>query len=211
MTAFFEHFLHFDLSIFEWVQGIQNPALSAIFKVITSLGEAGIIFIILGLVLICTKKYRKIGFAVIIALLVMEVGNNLILKELFARPRPFNLEGYDWWNAVYKYPDIVSRPDSYSFPSGHTSSAFAAAIAVLWYNRKIGIPTTVFAFLMGFSRIYVEVHYPSDVIAGMIVGIIYAFIGILITKLLYPKVEKLFEKFLDPILDKFRKKKAVNE
>ncbi|MGN0468937.1 MAG: phosphatase PAP2 family protein [Acutalibacteraceae bacterium] len=211
MTAFFENFLHFDLSIFEWVQSIQNPVLTAILKFVTTLGEGGIIFIALALVLICTKKYRKIGFAVIIALLVMEIGNNLILKELFARPRPFNLEGYDWWNEVYKYPDFVSKPTSYSFPSGHTSSAFAAAVAVLWYNRKIGIPTTIFAFIMGFSRIYVEVHYPTDVIAGILVGIVYALIGVLITKFLYPKCEKLFEKFLDPILDKFRKKKEVNE
>lgn len=200
---FFNNFLNFDLSVFQWIQSIQNPVLNVIFKVITTLGDSGIIFILLGLVLLCTKKYRKAGVAVIVALLVMEVGNNLILKELFARPRPFNLE-YDWWNEVYKFPEIVSRPSSYSFPSGHTSSAFAATIAVLWYDRKIGIPATVFAFIMGFSRIYVQVHYCTDVLAGALVGVVYALLGVLIAKYLFPLVDKI----LDKIFSSFKKKKA---
>lgn len=208
MAHLFDRFLEFDLSIFQWIQTIQNPVLSVILKVITTLGEAGIIFILLAFVLLFIKKYRKIGFAVIVALLVMEIGNNLILKEIFARPRPFNLTGaeYDWWNEIYKFPEIVSRPSSWSFPSGHTSSAFAAAIAVLCYNRKIGIPVTLFAFIMGFSRIYVEVHYPTDVLFGILVGIIYALIGVLITKYLYPKIEKYLDAFFDKI--KINKKEA---
>lgn len=205
MAELFEPFLHFDLSVFEWVQTIQTPILSAILKVITTLGEGGIIFILLALILLFTKKYRKAGFAMIVALGVMVICNNLILKEILARPRPFNLT-FDWWNEVYKFPDIVSRPDSYSFPSGHTSSAFAAAIALVWYDKKIGIPTTIFAFIMGFSRIYVEVHYCTDVIAGMLVGIIYAIIGILIAKWLYPYFEKIFEN----ILGKIKSRKAEN-
>ncbi len=207
MTAVFDSFLHFDLRIFEWIQTFNSSAiLTPILKIITTLGEGGIIFILMGLILLFTKKYRKAGFAMLVALAVMVVCNNLVLKELFARPRPFNLE-YDWWNAVYKYPEIVSRPDSWSFPSGHTSSAFAAAIAVLRYDRKIGIPTTIFAAIMGFSRIYVEVHYPSDVIAGTIVGIIYAVIGIFVAKLLFPTFEKIF----DNVMGKVFKKKAKDE
>lgn len=205
MSAIFDSFLHFDLNVFQWVQTIQTPILSAILKVITTLGEGGIIFILLALGLLITKKYRKAGFAMIIALAVMVVCNNLVLKEIFARPRPFNIT-YDWWNEIYIFPEIVSRPDSYSFPSGHTSSAFAAAIALLWYDRKIGIPTTIFAFIMGFSRIYVEVHYCTDVLAGLIVGIIYAVIGILLAKVLYP----YFEKILGNILEKLKAKKANN-
>lgn len=208
MAHLFDRFLEFDLSIFQWIQTIQSPVLSAILKVITTLGEAGIIFILLAFVLLFIKKYRKIGVAVIVALLVMEIGNNLILKELFARPRPFNLTGaeYDWWNEIYKFPEIVSRPSSWSFPSGHTSSAFAAAIAVLFYNRKIGIPVTLFAFIMGFSRIYVEVHYPTDVLFGILVGVVYALIGVLITKYLYPKIEKHLDAFFEKI--KIKKKEA---
>lgn len=205
MTAFFDSLLGFDLAVFEWVQSIQSHFLTAIMTTITTLGDEGIIFIVLGLVLLCTKKYRKAGISVLIALVVMLVFNNLVLKELIARPRPFNLdpEIYDWWHEVYKYPHFnIHQPSSYSFPSGHTSSAFAAAIAVLCHDRKIGIPTTIFAAIMGFSRIYVEVHYCTDVIGGAIVGIIYALIGVLIAKLLYPYIDKV----LNAIFSKFKKK-----
>ena len=207
MAEMFTSFLPFDLSVFEWVQTIHNSVLSAILVAITTLGEGGIIFIIFGLALIFTKKYRKAGVAIIVALLVMVVCNDVVLKSLFARPRPFNLE-LDWWNAAYQYPDLVSRPDSFSFPSGHTSSAFAAAIALLWYDRKFGIPMTIFAGIMGFSRIYVEVHYCSDVIAGAIVGIVYAIIAIIIVNLVYPKIYPKIEKKLDAIKEKKKAKAA---
>lgn len=205
MTAFFDSLLGFDLAVFEWVQSIQSHFLTAIMTTVTTLGDEGIIFIVLGLVLLCTKKYRKAGLSVLIALVVMLVLNNLVLKELMARPRPFNLdpEAYAWWHEVYKYPNFnIHQPSSYSFPSGHTSSAFAAAIAVLFYDRKLGIPTTIFAAIMGFSRIYVEVHYCTDVIGGAIVGIIYALIGCAIAKLLFPYVDKV----LTAIFSKFKKK-----
>lgn len=227
---FFDAFLNFDLSVFAWVQSIQNSILTAIMVAITTLGDEGIIFIALGLILLCTKKYRKAGFTVLISLLVMTLLNNVVLKDLFARVRPFyifDLEGlmadkalfleagkgerFNYfvekvtaliekypefaakWIDTYEFPNFVDKLMSYSFPSGHTSSAFTAAVAVLWYDRKIGIPTTVLAILMGFSRIYVQVHYCSDVIAGVFVGIIYALIGILIAKLVFPFVEKAID------------------
>lgn len=207
MTAFFDSLLGFDLAVFEWVQSIQSHFLTAIMTTVTTLGDEGIIFIVLGLVLLCTKKYRKAGVSILVALVVMLLLNNIVLKELVARPRPFNLdpETYDWWYEVYKYPYFnIHQPSSYSFPSGHTSSAFAAAIALLCHDRKLGIPTTIFAAIMGFSRIYVEVHYCTDVIGGAIVGIIYALIGVLVAKLLYPYVDKAF----NAIAKKLKKKEA---
>lgn len=225
---FFDAFLNFDLSVFEWVQSIHSPILTAIMTTITTLGEEGIIFIALGLVLFCTKKYRKAGMAVIVSLIVMAVLNNVVLKDIFARVRPFYIfdldglladkevflaagkgERFDYfvekvtaliekypefaqkWLDTYEFPNYVDKLTSFSFPSGHTSSAFAAGVAVLWYDRKIGIPATIFAAIMGFTRIYVEVHYCSDVLAGALVGIIYALIGVLIVKFTYPLVEKL--------------------
>lgn len=204
--SFFDSFLKFDLAVFEWVQSMQSPVLNAIFKVITTLGDDGIIFILLGLILLCTKKFRKIGVAVLAALVVMEIGNNLVLKELFARPRPFNLDPaeYVWWHEIYRFPDIVKQPSSWSFPSGHTSSAFAACVAVLFYNRKIGIPAVIFAAIMGFSRIFVEVHYCTDVLAGALVGILYAFLGVLIAKFVFPYVDKL----LNTVFEKLKGKKV---
>lgn len=199
MQAIFDSFLNFDLNVFQWIQSIQNEFLDALMVGITTLGNGGAFFIVLGLVLLFTKKYRKAGLAVVVALLVMLLCNDLFLKEFFARPRPFNLfetnpEKYAFWGEKYIFPELISRPTSYSFPSGHTASAFAAAIALLWHNRKIGIPVTIFAALMGFSRIYVEVHYCTDVLAGVISGIICAFVAVLIVKFLFPVVEKGFEK-----------------
>lgn len=209
---FFDSFLPLDLSVFQWVQGIRTPILTALMKVITTLGDEGILFIVIALVLLVTKKYRKIGFAMLAALAVMLVCNNFVLKEIFSRERPFNLyatfpEKYAEWGgeaAKYIYPDMVKAPHSYSFPSGHTSSAFAAGVAILCYNRKAGIPATLFAFVMGFTRIYVGVHYTTDVISAAIVGIIYALLGVLLTKYLFPVAERI----LDKVTAKLKKKKA---
>ncbi len=215
--SFFDSFLDFDLKVFQWIQSIQSPILNTIMTIITTLGDEGIIFIAMALVLMFTKKYRKAGFAMIIALLVMTLCNNVILKDLFARTRPFNLyienpgKYAEWGGELSKYffPNFVHAPSSYSFPSGHTSSAFAAAIAVLWYDRKLGIPTTVFAALMGFSRIFVEVHYCTDVIAGTIVGVIYALMGVLIVKYLYPVVDKFVFSKIEAFIKSKKEKKAA--
>lgn len=229
MDAIFDSFLSFDLGVFEWIQSIQSPILTTIMVVITTLGDEGIIFIAAGLALFITKKYRKIGLAMLISLVVMLILNNLVLKELLARVRPFYIFDLDAlladqqafidkgrldkfeamvesikaltakypdmaaeWVAKYNYPNFVDKLTSFSFPSGHTSSAFAACAAILFLNRKIGIPAMVFAALMGFSRIYVEVHYCTDVLGGALVGIIYAVIGVLIAKAVYPLVEKIW-------------------
>lgn len=235
MATLFDHFLSFDLAVFEWVQSIQSPVLTTIMKIITTLGDDGIFFILLGLILLLTKKFRKAGVAILVSLLVMEVGNNIFLKELISRPRPFYIfnpeeipldhkhfeelfakctdavarlpELAKEWTANYQFPEIVARPSSWSFPSGHTSSAFAAMVALFVYNKKAGIPGIVFAFLMGFSRIYVEVHYTTDVLAGLLVGIVYALIGVLITKYVFP----LADKVIDSVFAKLKGKKADKE
>lgn len=198
MQAVFDSFLNFDLSVFQWIQSIQNEFFDALMVGITTLGNGGAIFIVLGLALLFTKKNRKAGLAVVVALLVMLLCNDLFLKEIFARPRPFNLletdpEKYAFWGKNYIYPELISKPTSFSFPSGHTASAFAAAVALLWHNRKLGVPVTVFAALMGFSRIYVEVHYCTDVIAGVVSGTICAFIAVVIVKFLFPVVDRGFD------------------
>lgn len=199
MQAVFDSFLNFDLSVFQWIQSIQNEFFDALMVGITTLGNGGAVFIALGLALLFTKKYRKAGLAVVVALLVMLLCNDLFLKEFFARPRPFNLletdpQKYAFWGKNYIYPELISKPTSFSFPSGHTASAFAAAVALLWHNRKLGIPITIFSALMGFSRIYVEVHYCTDVIAGVVSGTICTFIAVIIVKYLFPVVDRGFDK-----------------
>ena len=109
MVELFDSFLQFDLSVFQWIQSIHNEFLNALMVGITTLGNGGAVFIVIGLALLCTKKYRKAGLSVIVALLVMLICNDLFLKEFFARPRPFNLfetnpEKYAFWGAQYVYP-----------------------------------------------------------------------------------------------------------
>lgn len=208
MEVFFDSLLGFDLSVFQWIQSIQNSFLDALMVGITTLGNAGTIFIVLGFVLLFTKKYRKAGLAVLVALIVMLLCSDLFLKEFFARVRPFNLfesnpEKYAVWGTEYVFPELVYKPSSYSFPSGHTASAFAAATALLYHSRKLGIPTMIFAAIMGFSRIYVQVHYCTDVFGGVIAGAICGLIAVLIVKYLFPVVDK----GLDTISAKLKKNK----
>lgn len=141
---------------------IRNSFLDVIVPFYTNLGNDGIIWIVFGIVLLIPKKTRKCGIMVLGALLVMLVVNNIILKNLIARPRP-----------CATYPELVELvkiPTSYSFPSGHTVSAMAVAFTVLSQHKKLGIVTLVMAFLMGLSRLYVGVHFPTDVYGGIIVG-----------------------------------------
>ena len=205
-----EQVLRFDLAVFEAVSKIWNPVLDVIMKTITYMGEAGIIWILLAIVLFLTKKYRKAGVAIAVALIVMEILNNVVLKNAIARPRPCwedneLLASLGWWFESYEFPYVVGKPHSYSFPSGHTSSAFAASVAFLWYDRKYGIPTFIFAAIMGFTRLYVHVHYCTDIIGGVIVGVIYALIGVGITTLIF----KFLGKYIDKVPAVIKSKKEA--
>jgi len=131
----------------------------------TYLGEEGIIWILFALAMLIFPKYRKYGVKMALALLVMLFVNNIFLKPLIARPRPFVND-----------PSIVAHmiiegPSSWSFPSGHTASSFAAAF-VFFRNlpRKFGVPAIILAAFIGLSRLYIGVHYPTDVLFGVLSG-----------------------------------------
>lgn len=225
-----EAILNFDLSVFKFIQDyIWAGWLDPIMKAITWCGD-GAFFIILGVVLLIPKKTRKIGIAMLFAQLVMLVGNNLILKSIFTRTRPFALfnpavaEQCTWmpdsyitqvqnemkqfseafqqkWLSTYQYigTDIYPYAHGYSFPSGHTSSSFAAACGALFMckdklQKVFGWLMVVLATLVGFSRIYLHVHYTTDVLAAVLVGILCGIAGYFICKALYPYIEKLLDK-----------------
>ena len=165
---------------------IRNSFLDVIVPFYTNLGNDGIIWIVFGIVLLIPKKTRKCGIMVLGALLVMLVVNNIILKNLIARPRP-----------CATYPELVELvkiPTSYSFPSGHTVSAMAVAFTVLSQHKKLGIVTLVMAFLMGLSRLYVGVHFPTDVYGGIIVGAAIAFAVYCAEKKITPFIMKKIKK-----------------
>ncbi|MCC8051805.1 MAG: phosphatase PAP2 family protein [Clostridiales bacterium] len=143
---------------------IRNPILDPIFKTITHLGDKGIFWIILTVILLSVKKTRAAGICSACALLSSFLVNNLLLKNLFNRTRPYEvIEGLTC---------IIQPAADASFPSGHTGASFASAVAI-YRNipRKYGILLLILASLIAFSRLYVGIHYPTDVLGGLATGI----------------------------------------
>lgn len=147
---------------------VRTPALTPFFQFITHLGDRGMIWIVLTVLMLLFAKTRKAGAASAVALIGSLVINNGILKNLVARARPYDvLEGL---------VPLLERQKDFSFPSGHTAASFAAAFVILrMLPRKYGIPAVILAVLISFSRLYLGVHYPTDVLAGMISGILISF------------------------------------
>lgn len=142
---------------------LRNDMLTPIFVFITTLGNGGAIWILLSLGLLIPKKTRKIGILSLCALFFSVLIDNVILKNVIGRARPFDMiEGLNC---------LINKPTDYSFPSGHTGSSFAAAaVMFLGLRKKYSFSAIIFAMLMGFSRLYVGVHYLSDVVGGAVIG-----------------------------------------
>lgn len=162
--------MNFDMVILDLIQSnIRTGFMDAIMPFITQLGDAGLIWIILSIGLIIPKKTRKIGFVMIIALILNGIICNIILKPMLARIRPFDV------NTAIKL--LINKPRDFSFPSGHTSASFTAASVLFFRKSKLFVPSLVLAFLISFSRLYLYVHYPSDVLAGLVLGVLCGYIG----------------------------------
>lgn len=168
-----------ELQILDMIQSIRIPILDKFFVVFTTLGNHGEIWFAIIIVMLFTKKYRKIAIFAIAALLLEVVMVEGIIKNIFARPRPFIADG--------SFQLLIPIPSGYSFPSGHTASSFAIA-GVLWFN-KVPYRKTIMtlAALMGFSRLYLYVHYPSDVIVGAILGLLIGWVVVYIQRKYYTK------------------------
>lgn len=155
----------FDWDILEWIQEfLKNDFLDWFMPRITMLGDSGLIWILFGLILVLSKKYRKQGFLVWIGLLLGLLFGNLIVKNLVARSRPFTLN-----------PNInllIPEPSEYSFPSGHTLSSTIAATIITLTNKKFGWVVIPLALIIAFSRLYLQVHFPTDIIGGIVMGVI---------------------------------------
>lgn len=165
-----ESLLQLDGAILLWIQEhVRQDFLSPVVKFITHLGDAGWCWILLAVILLIVKKTRKIGVVTAVSLLSSYVVNNLILKNLVARVRPYE--------AVDGLQRIIEAQSDFSFPSGHSASSFAAAVVIFMLcPRKYGVPALVLAFLIALSRLYVGVHYPTDVLTGVISGTVIAVI-----------------------------------
>ncbi|MBO5007852.1 MAG: phosphatase PAP2 family protein [Clostridia bacterium] len=145
----------------------SNRILDDIFSFISFLGNKGAVWIILALVLMLIPKTRKCGICAAVSLILCLIIGNGVLKPLFDRVRP-----YDFDKAIKLIIPALGDP---SFPSGHTMAAFAVAESIRRYYKTPGIYVYIGAALMGLSRIYLCVHYPTDVIFGAMLGIVYGY------------------------------------
>lgn len=164
----------FDLPILQWIAAhIRCTFLDVFMPAVTVLGNSGIFWIILAVLFLCIPKYRKMGLGMGAALLLGLVFCNLILKPLCARIRPYDLMELN--GSVIDL--LIAAPHDFSFPSGHTAASFEAATVMFLHNKKLGVPALILACLIAFSRLYLYVHYPTDVIFGLILGVALGFLG----------------------------------
>ena len=167
----------------ELLHSLQNTVqcgfLDRLTPLITSLANYGFFWIVLAAVLLLFKRTRAIGCSMAIALILGLIVGNLILKPLTARIRP-----YDFDPSILL---LIPPEHEYSFPSGHTLASFEGAVAIFLYNRKFGSAALVLAVLIGFSRLYLMVHYPLDVFTGAILGSMFACIAVKLTHRIFRK------------------------
>ncbi|MDO4280208.1 MAG: phosphatase PAP2 family protein [Peptococcaceae bacterium] len=161
-----EFALFFDWPMLAWIQThLRGEWLDAIVPQFSSLGNKGFVWMVLALILVCVKKYRPIGIYMLVGMLLGLVIGNGLLKHLVARPRPIWLDP--------SIAALIPVPTDYSFPSGHTlSSVISATVLCFSKNRGLAILGVSLAVLMGLSRLYLYVHFPSDVLAGAALGIL---------------------------------------
>ena len=184
-----------EIQILHWFETLHNPITNPIFYVITTLGNAGWLWIVLALLMLTVlpKKYKKAGLTMAIALILSLIFCNGIMKHLWARPRAFWVAGQNFvvGNEFENLYGIFNSIHDYSFPSGHSSASFAAAVSIFMWRKKEGSAALVLAALIAFSRLYFTVHYPTDVLVGTITGALYGVAAYFIVKALMNKVPKL--------------------
>lgn len=165
-----EWLLEMDGQFLLWLkETCANPILDNIMIFVSALGDGGFLWIALGLLFLLMgfkhKIWQKRGLLLLFSLAANALVCNLLLKPLVNRTRPYDLLGYDI---------LIPPVGDASFPSGHTSASFAAATAIYAMDKRWGVAAYAFAALMGFSRLYLGVHFPTDVVVGAVIGVLMA-------------------------------------
>lgn len=163
----------FDQTVLRFIQAhCHNTVTDAIFPAVTYLGEGGLFWILLSLLLILLGKkrnWRATGIVMLSAMLLGLLIGEVTLKNIVCRPRPFM--------EYTPGPELlIPPPDGYSFPSGHSCASFAAATAIFLRDKRFGAAAFVLAGLIAFSRVFLFVHYPTDVLAGALLGVVCAIV-----------------------------------
>lgn len=151
-----------EFEILYAINNLHNPILDKIMIALTTLGDAGIFWIIIAIVLICIKKTRRCGILMLLSMITGLILGNGILKNIIARSRPCWID-----------PNIsllIPNPEDFSFPSGHTLASFESAIMIFLHNKKWGAVALIIATLISFSRLYLFVHFPTDILGAIVLA-----------------------------------------
>jgi undecaprenyl-diphosphatase len=179
-----EFIQNIDNAVLEFIRvHMSSGILDSTMPFITRLGSGGLVWIAAALFFLASKKYRTDGLLLIISLLLSVLIGDIILKPLIARIRPFDV------NTAVQL--LIAKPTDFSFPSGHSMSSFAAAVVIFHTNNKMGIAAFILAALIAFSRLYLYVHYPSDIIGGILIGVLISITTINIFNLKMKKEKNL--------------------
>lgn len=155
----------FEIEILKSIQDIFGCGfMDFLMPQITRIGNFGAVWIVIGIILVFTKKYRKSGIMMLFGLLLGLIFGNLFLKNIIARPRPCWIE--------YTHPLLITIPKDFSFPSGHTLASFISAFILWQADKRFGYAAFTAAVTISFSRLYLFVHFPTDIIGGILLAFI---------------------------------------
>lgn len=162
----------FEFVILDYIQGLRCEILDSIVPVITSLGNKGYVWIAIAAMMCVSRKYRKYGIILLAVLTAGLIVGNVCLKNIVMRPRPC------WINDSVDM--LIRMPKDYSFPSGHTLSSAGAATVITGADKRMGIAAIILAVMIALTRLYLYVHYPTDIIAGAFIGFGLGMAGLII-------------------------------
>lgn len=155
-----------EFEILYTIQRMHNALLDVFMSVVSSLANSGIIWIVIALGMMCSRKTRKCGLLVLVCMLICLLAGNIGLKNIVARQRPC------WIDPSIQL--LIPVPRDYSFPSGHTMHSFTAAVMIFFHFKKVGIAALILAAVIAFSRMYLFVHFPTDILGGLVIGVLVA-------------------------------------
>ncbi len=153
-----------DFMVLEYIrEHLRNGFLDNIMPVVTAFGNMGMFWVVVALIISAKRKYRKCSITMMIGMIMGVILGNFVVKNIVRRDRPC------WINEIGDM--LIANPQDFSFPSGHTMSSFIAATILFYYDKRLGVPSFGVALLIAFSRMYLYVHFPTDIIGGAMLGV----------------------------------------